>query len=449
MVFSQNNEAAMQFLVVNCSVEGATIKIDGKPSEACGTGTFQKLLTCGTHQYTIEAPMYYALSGTVEIKASEKSYLTPDLKSAFAAISLNGDGDIYVNDERKAAGSWNGRLMPGQYKVEVRKASHRSSVRSIEVKAGENQTIPLQAPAPMYGSLNVSANVENAAILIDGVKQKETTPDIIKNVLIGKREIEIQASDNQFYKQEIEVTEGKILFIDAQFSKKAPPHPAEPEMIAVQGGTFRMGCSTPGSDCFKNERPAHDVTLSSFSIGKYEVTQAQWKLIMGTTIEQRIGESYFQDDNHPMHYVSWKDAQEFISRLNAATGKQYRLPTEAEWEYAARGGNKSQNYKYSGSHNISDVAWFKDNSERHTHPIGTKLPNELGIYDMSGNVSEWCSDWYGAYSSSPQQDPIGPSSGSVHVLRGGDGLSAAVDYRVLARTSGGNRLSGFRLAHPQ
>ncbi|GHV68884.1 hypothetical protein FACS1894199_16810 [Bacteroidia bacterium] len=225
-------------------------------------------------------------------------------------------------------------------------------------------------------------------------------------------------------------------------------HPAEPVMVSVQGGTFTMGCTDEqGNDCLSDdEKPAHKVTISSFYIGKYEVTQAQWKLIMGSN------PSEFKSDNLPVEMVSWTDAQEFIWRLNAATGKQYRLPTEAEWEYAARGGNKSQNYKYSGSHNLSNVDWFNDNSDDRPHPVGTKLANELGIHDMSGNVCEWCSDWFGIYSSSQQQDPMGASSGSARVYRGGSWGGSATHCRVSNRAydapSSRYYDLGFRLVLP-
>ncbi|GHT42363.1 hypothetical protein AGMMS49965_13720 [Bacteroidia bacterium] len=232
-----NEDVALQYLIVNCAVEGAMIKLDGNPAEAFSNGTFQKLLSFGKHQYTIEAPMYYPLSGQVEIRASEKSSLTPDLKPAFAVITLTGDGDIYVNDERKGAGSWNGRLMPGSYKVEVKKTAHRPSVSSFEVKAGENKTLPLQAPAPIYGSLNISANVVDAAIVIDGVKQKETTPTIINQVLIGTHRVELQAKDHKPYQQTVEVAEGKIAEMNATLEKtnkiekgnKKPPQTGQPQ----------------------------------------------------------------------------------------------------------------------------------------------------------------------------------------------------------------------------
>jgi formylglycine-generating enzyme required for sulfatase activity len=213
-------------------------------------------------------------------------------------------------------------------------------------------------------------------------------------------------------------------------------------MVFVQGGTFTMGRKHGGD---KDEKPAHQVTLSDFYIGKYEVTQAQWRAIMGNN------PSYFIScDNCPVEKVSWNDIQEFISRLNAATGKQYRLPTEAEWEYAARGGNQSRNYKYSGSNNVRKVAWYYGNSGSKTHPVGQKKSNELGIYDMSGNVWEWCYDWYGNYSASTQRDPAGASSGSYRVARGGSWYSNAGHVRVSYRDYGapGNRRDnlGFRLA---
>lgn len=185
-------------------------------------------------------------------------------------------------------------------------------------------------------------------------------------------------------------------------------------MVYVSGGTFTMGgTSEQGNDAYTDEKPTHNVTLSSYYICKYEVTQALWRAVMGSN------PSKFKGDNLPVEYVSWNDCQTFINRLNSYTGRNFRLPTEAEWEFAARGGNYSRHYKYSGSNYISDVAWYDGNSDNRTHPVGTKQANELGLYDMSGNVWEWCSDWYGSYSSYSQSDPIGANSGSYRVIRGG------------------------------
>lgn len=199
-------------------------------------------------------------------------------------------------------------------------------------------------------------------------------------------------------------------------------------MVEVEGGTFTMGATAEqGDDAFENEKPTHQVTLSNYSIGATEVTQELWQAVMGSN------PSYFQSSNNsaygenlqrPVERVSWNDCQEFITKLNQMTGKNFRLPTEAECEYAARGGNKSQGYKYSGSNTIDDVAWYRDNTlgpagYRTTQTVGTKAPNELGLYDMSGNVGEWCQDLWGGYSSEAQINPTGPASGSLRVIRCG------------------------------
>ena len=198
-------------------------------------------------------------------------------------------------------------------------------------------------------------------------------------------------------------------------------------MVYVPGGTFTMGAtSEQGSDFWNDEKPTHSVTLSGYHIGQTEVTQALWKAVMGSN------PSYFKGDSRPVENVSWNDCQTFISRLNAKTGKNFRLPTEAEWEYAARGGH-SGGSKYAGSDNINNVAWYYDNSGRETHNVATKSPNGLGIYDMSGNVREWCQDWYGNYSSSSQTNPKGPSNGANRVYRGGSWLFNAGLCRVSIR----------------
>lgn len=207
-------------------------------------------------------------------------------------------------------------------------------------------------------------------------------------------------------------------------------------MIRVDGGTFLMGgTSEQGSDADSDEKPAHQVTLSSYYIGETEVTQELWRAVMGKK------PSNFKGDRLPVESVSWRDCQSFIEKLNRQTGLRFRLPTEAEWEYAARGGNKSRGYKYSGSNNIGDVAWYDGNSSSSTHDVKTKQPNELGLYDMSGNVWEWCQDWYDSYSAGSQQNPTGASSGSLRVNRGGSWYFNAGYCRVSFRF---NLAPGFR-----
>lgn len=215
------------------------------------------------------------------------------------------------------------------------------------------------------------------------------------------------------------------------------------KMIYVEGDTFTMGAtSEQGNDVDSDVKPIHSVTLSSYSIGETEVTQALWQAVMGSN------PSYFSGSNKPVEEVSWDDCQDFIRKLNALTGENFRLPTEAEWEYAARGGNKRRGYKYAGSNNIGNVAWYLSNSDSQSHNVATKLPNELGLYDMSGNVFEWCQDWYGGYSSGSQTNPTGPSSGSYRVIRGGSWSNW--EHRVFDRSfmSPGSRIDrlGLRLA---
>ncbi len=213
------------------------------------------------------------------------------------------------------------------------------------------------------------------------------------------------------------------------------------QMVSVEGGTFQMG-----GDMNDNEKPVHEVKLNGFSIGQTEVTQELWEAVMGTN------PSNWKGLKLPMERVSWNDCQTFITKLNSLTGQQFRLPTEAEWEYAARGGNQSKGYTYSGSDNLEDVAWYTSNSGSKTHEVATKSPNELGIYDMSGNVWEWCQDWYGSdyYSSSVTNNPKGPDSGSRRVGRGGcwgdDTWSCRVAGRSNGMPTGKGSNVGFRLA---
>ena len=243
------------------------------------------------------------------------------------------------------------------------------------------------------------------------------------------------------------------------------------KMVRVQGGSFTMGAtSEQGSDAYDDEKPAHKVTLSSYYIGETEVSQQLWQAVMGTnpsyfkpteTNSSRCSYDAFVADanklnakkpgtvriptrqewdaamvttsgslKRPVEQVSWEDCQEFIRRLNQLTGKNFRLPTEAEWEFAARGGTKSRGYKYSGSNTLSDVAWYDVDG---THAVKTKNANELGIYDMSGNVWEWCQDWFGSYTAGAQTGPKGPSSGSYRVFRGGSWNFNARRCRVSGR----------------
>jgi TonB family protein len=234
-----------------------------------------------------------------------------------------------------------------------------------------------------------------------------------------------------------------LFFIGTAEFAVAQKDPLNHEMIFVEGGTFQMGSSSGESD----EKPVHSVTLSAFNIGKYEVTQAQWKVLMGSN------PSHFKDcDDCPVEYVSWDEVQGFIRNLNALSSKNYRLPTEAEWEFSARGGKSSKGFTYSGSNDLNAVAWNADNSGSKTHAVGGKQANELGIYDMSGNACEWCCDWYGKYNSYSETNPTGASSGQYSVLRGGSWNFVANLCRTARRgwynPDYGSMNFGFRLVLP-
>ena len=248
----------------------------------------------------------------------------------------------------------------------------------------------------------------------------------------------LKAGTTYYYRMRLNMEDGKVESETKTFVTNNPNDPNNPntftvngvifEMVYVEGGTFDMGATTEqGSDAESDEKPVHSVTLDGYYIGKCEVTQELWEAVMGSN------PSYFKGAQNPVEKVSWNDCQDFIKKLNSLTGMTFRLPTEAEWEYAARGGNQSRHYKYSGSGNIGDVAWYNNNSGKKTHAVGTKTANELGIYDMSGNVYEWCSDWYGYYSAGAQTNPQGPSSGFYRVLRGGSWSYDARNCRVSSR----------------
>ena len=218
-------------------------------------------------------------------------------------------------------------------------------------------------------------------------------------------------------------------------------------MVPVEGGTFTMGATLEqGSDADEDEMPAHEVTLTDFYIGETEVTQGLWEAVMGTKIRQqrdKAGPAWSlrgEGFNYPMYYINWDECQEFVDRLNASLSEQlgekkFALPTEAQWEYAARGGKKSEGYKCSGSHTAEKVAWYTENSSSYVHPVATKSPNELGIYDMSGNVYEWCQDYYGRYTDESQTNPSGVLYSPDRVLRGGGWGSRPSFCRVSARNN--------------
>ena len=231
------------------------------------------------------------------------------------------------------------------------------------------------------------------------------------------------------------------------------------KMIYVAGGTFQMGATDELEDVsFNNAKPTFNVSLNDYYIGQTEVTQELWQAVMENNPSYFKGKTGEDHSQHPVEQISWNDCQEFVARLNQMTGMNFRLPTEAEWEFAARGGNYSQGYIYSGSYNVNEVAWYSLNLPSHfpatsgfgTQPVAQKNPNELGIFDMSGNVQEWCQDWFGEYTSHPKTNPCGPENGYYRVNRGGDyghvEICCMIPYRLKMSPDGWSSCVGMRLA---
>ena len=313
-----------------------------------------------------------------------------------------------------------------------KKKQDTSGKKTEKPQPRKNEPAPKRQEAAGY-DVTISCNVPSATLSIDGVANGRATGS--RFLKTGSHSVRLTADGYEPLSRTITVNSSSTSF---SFSMKQKEQTLSPilqnlinNMVRVEGGTFTMGAtSEQGSDAYVSEKPAHQVTLSSFSIGKYEVTQEEWQAVMGSN------PSKFKGAKLPVERVSWTDCQEFIRKLNALTGKRFRLPTEAEWEYAARGGNRSRGYKYAGSDNLGSVAWYTDNPSSQTHPVGQKSPNELGLYDMSGNVWEWCQDWRGEYSSNAQTNPAGPSSGSNRVGRGGSWHSNARRCRSSYRNNG-------------
>ena len=426
------------YFALNVTPAKALVMIDGVMQPLDDDGALTLRLARGPHTLAIQAPGYDAFSSSFDL-GKEKMTKEVTLVSALAHLSLNcatpGVG-LYVNDQFKANDSWNGELMPGDYLIEARKEGHYTQKQSVTLAAKEKKTITIPVLTARTGNLDVNYKPINCEVFLDGTRLG-TSPDMFKNIIMGKHNIKISKAGYTTKEVTIDISEGQTATLTGSLEKVvAQNYPNQGgsnaslvsnssnktftvkgvtfTMVAVEGGTFMMGATSEQvSDADSDEKPVHQVTLSSYYIGQTEVTQALWEAVMGNN------PSISEGDNKPVEEVSWDDCQTFVSKLNQLTGKRFRLPTEAEWEYACRGGKKSRGYKYSGSNTIDDVAWYGGNSSNETHTVATKSPNELGIYDMSGNVYEWCQDWKGSYSSAAQTNPTGASSGSYRVYRGG------------------------------
>ncbi|MGD0399870.1 MAG: SUMF1/EgtB/PvdO family nonheme iron enzyme [Syntrophobacteraceae bacterium] len=312
---------------------------------------------------------------------------------------------------------------------------------SIQIAGGPGPaTVPQESETPKTGSIRVKSTPTGATVYVNGA-QKGTTPMTISRLSPGNIGLKVFLDGYEMVEDTVTIQAGKEETMNYTLARVAAAPPTKPgtetqlkpppittsstrrewkdpttgmEFVWVEGGTYQMGCGPWAGDCKPNELPVHEVTVSGFWIGKYTVTQGQWEKVTGNNPS-----GFKKGDNYPVETVSWDDAKEFIRKLNEKSGNKFRLPTEAEWEYAARSGGKPE--KYAGGNDMDAVAWYVANSARSTHPVGSKAPNGLGIYDMSGNVFQWCEDQYDeeAYKKLQRNNPISSSGGSFRVMRGG------------------------------
>jgi formylglycine-generating enzyme required for sulfatase activity len=409
---------------------------------------------------SIEAGTVYILelgakSGMPEVKVTpkpeeSKPMVAPEIiPTPPTAIATYKKGAIFIRSNPTAASIYIDSVLqdsktpvllenfsPGTYQIRIGKPGFSDVVKKVQITSGKTAEMYEILPAPLGIMIN---SIPAGAIIFVNEKIIGKSPATIP-LLAGTHTLKLSHSGYYNLIQSITVNEAtKIDTLRLEPEMKF-------EMILIEGGTFDMGSMDAGEE----EKPVHTVTLNSFYIGKYEITQQQWVDVMN------LNPSKFNTcPQCPVESVSWNDVCKFIQVLNASSGKKFRLPTEAEWEFAARGGNKTKGFIFSGSNNADEVAWFSSNSDNKIHPVGEKSPNELGIYDMSGNVSEWCSDLYDPtyYVRSPANNPQGSKYGREHILRGGCWIGSPDNGHVSGRqwhlpvlTSD---LNGFRLAQSQ
>jgi formylglycine-generating enzyme required for sulfatase activity len=399
--------------------EGATIFLEGVNLGESPLSAFYKP---GNYPIRIVKDGFVSIENQMlEVKTpkTHKSY-TLEENVGYLTVNTNPLAMVYFNNQ-KVSNYKNVKLAPQLVKIKVVMPKAETQEQQIVLKRNDKQVIDM-FPNVQTGSLQIAVTPFDAVLEITGdagEKYNAIGTHLFEDIPVGTYTIKVSATSYTTATETSILKTGETSNKSIKLLKPTTTVAAVSkstdgiDMVFVKGGTFIMGCTSEQSDCAGDGKPTHQVTISDFQIGKYEITQKQWTAIMSSN------PSYFIGDNLPVEQVSWNDVQEFIQKLNKRTGKKYRLPTEAEWEYAARGGQQGGSKKYAGSNNIEEVAWCKINSDSNTHPVGQKKANALGIFDMSGNVWEWCSDWYGDYSNGSQSNPLGVSSGENRVNRGG------------------------------
>ena len=442
-------DAGGNFYALTVNPKNAVVTIDGNQQTVSTDGEYSAMLPYGSHTYKVEAGGYISKSGSFTISSSDMTPINVSLVSAMASVSVTCPTpavSLYVDKKSVGVAPWSGSLKEGMHLVEAKKEGYRSQQRTINLSQQQKLDVAFTELTAIQGNLSVNYKPFGADVYVDGKKIGQS-PRVFNGLLVGNHKVEIKKDGYGTESKQVNILEGQTATLSGMLSTNTTSSVASGtlssgniitipvkkgisiEMVRVEAGTFTMGATPEMEYPWNDEKPTHQVILTNdYYIGKYEVTQALWQAVMGSN------PSNFKGDNLPVENVSWNDCQEFLSKLNSITGKTFRLPTETEWEYAARCGMKSKGCQYSGSKNISDVAWYTDNSGSKTHSVGSKQANELGIYDMSGNVWEWCQDRYGRYDSSSQVNPTGAISGSDRVIRGGCWYCTARSCRSSCRS---------------
>ncbi len=404
--------------------EGAEIYLD---NANIGQTNKDKFVYEGKHALKLMKSGYLDIQKDIDVKETASNIFKFALVKNAVVLSLRvvpSDARILINKE-DYSGKTEIELPPGRYKFEISMDGYLAVTDVIDLELGKPVTKDFTL-RKITGKLQLTVSPTDADVELlkgDKIIEQWKGSKQFQSLQVGTYTLKAKANGYKAYTKDITIAESQKALEDVTLEKGSE---IGKNMVFVKGGYFMMGSNDGEAD----EKPIHKIWVDDFNIGKYEVTQKEWQEVMGSN------PSYYRGEDLPVDQVSWNDVQDYLSKLNAKTGKKYRLPTEAEWEYAARGGNKSRGYEYSGSNNIEEAAWYNGNSGSKTHPAGTKKPNELGLYDMTGNVWEWCSDWYDEnyYKNSPDRNPQG-GKGSSRLLRGGSWDNSDYNCRVSVRSS--------------
>ena len=457
----EEEELTEQFLSFKITPPDAVLEVNDEVWPLAANGSVSRLKEFGTYTYRVSAENYHSDAGKVKLDDPKKpAVVTVELRPNFSNVTLEVDADaeIWVDGQPMGTRTWTGTLNAGTHQIECRQANHvASTIQKTITDQMDGQVIQLEKPRHIAGSLKVESTPDKASVFLDG-ELKGETPLLIDDIVVGQydlwvvkagqftdhfEKVDIRDKETTQVKCKLEKTDGYAFVVNG----------AALIMKYVEGGTFMMGAQRkdpngPNYDpeAANNEGPVHSVTVSSFYIGEIEVTRGLWRKVMENdsdllfayTRRTMNDKEKYDWDNYPVYGINFESAQKFVCKLNELTKMNFRLPTEAEWEYAARGGKKSKGYKYPGSNNLDSVGWYHDNRPKEYQHGKQKAPNELGLYDMAGNAAERCSDFMGYYSGESQTNPQGPETPperwhNCTVLRGANCYAAGNRCRVSAR----------------